>query len=110
MIMMILTGCVDVSNNGTPTSNGQNEKEETTLKPEIKEGEEVIKIGYSGPLSGPGAQYGMNVLNGMKMAANEINETGIEVNGKTYKIELVALMTDICPLKQPLTSSDDFGR
>jgi branched-chain amino acid transport system substrate-binding protein len=53
--------------------------------------QEVVKIGYSGPLSGGAALYGKNVLTGMEMAANEINTKGLEVGGKKYKIEIVGL-------------------
>lgn len=53
--------------------------------------QEVVKIGYSGPLSGGAALYGKNVLMGMEMAANEINAKGLEVGGKKYKIEIVSL-------------------
>jgi branched-chain amino acid transport system substrate-binding protein len=53
--------------------------------------QEVVKIGYSGPLSGGAALYGKNVLAGMEMAANEINAKGLEIGGKKYKIEIVAL-------------------
>jgi branched-chain amino acid transport system substrate-binding protein len=53
--------------------------------------QEVVKIGYSGPLSGGAALYGKNVLDGMTMAAGEINAAGLEVNGKKYKIEIVSL-------------------
>ncbi|MGB7481301.1 MAG: ABC transporter substrate-binding protein [Burkholderiaceae bacterium] len=53
--------------------------------------QEVVKIGYSGPLSGGAALYGKNVLLGMEMAANEINAQGLEVGGKKYKIEIVPL-------------------
>jgi len=53
--------------------------------------QEVVKIGYSGPLSGGVALYGKNVLMGMEMAANEINAKGLEVGGKKYKIEIVSL-------------------
>lgn len=52
---------------------------------------EVVKIGYSGPLSGGAALYGKNVLDGMNMAAAEINAAGFEVAGKKYKLEIVAL-------------------
>ncbi len=52
--------------------------------------QEVVKIGYSGPLSGGAALYGKNVLTGMEMAANEINAKGLEVGGKKYKLEIVA--------------------
>lgn len=53
--------------------------------------QEVIKIGYSGPLSGGAALYGKNVLDGMNMAAAEINAAGLEIGGKKYKIEIAAL-------------------
>lgn len=53
--------------------------------------QEVVKIGYSGPLSGGAALYGKNVLDGMQMAAAEINAAGFEVGGKKYKIEIVSL-------------------
>ena len=53
--------------------------------------QEVVKIGYSGPLSGGAALYGKNVLDGMQMAAGEINAAGFEVAGKKYKLEIVAL-------------------
>jgi branched-chain amino acid transport system substrate-binding protein len=53
--------------------------------------QEVVKIGYSGPLSGGAALYGKNVLTGMEMAANEINAKGLEIGGKKYKVEIVGL-------------------
>ena len=53
--------------------------------------QEVVKIGYSGPLSGGAALYGKNVLDGMQMAAGEINAAGLEVGGRKYKIEIVGL-------------------
>ncbi|MCD6077461.1 MAG: putative type branched chain amino acid transport system, periplasmic component [Ramlibacter sp.] len=53
--------------------------------------QDVVKIGYSGPLSGGAALYGKNVLDGMQMAVNEINAAGLEVGGKKVKLEIVAL-------------------
>lgn len=53
--------------------------------------QEVVKIGFSGPLSGGAALYGKNVLSGMEMAIAEINADGLEVGGKKVKLELVAL-------------------
>ena len=53
--------------------------------------QEVIKIGYSGPLSGGAALYGKNVLSGMEMAAAEINAKPLTIGGKNYKVEIVAL-------------------
>jgi branched-chain amino acid transport system substrate-binding protein len=52
----------------------------------------VVKIGYSGPLSGGAAKYGKNCETGMVMAMEEINaKGGISVAGKKYKIEVVSL-------------------
>ncbi len=53
--------------------------------------QEVVKIGYSGPLSGGAALYGKNVLDGMNLAASEINAQGLEVAGKKYRLEVVPL-------------------
>ena len=54
--------------------------------------QDVVKIGYTGPLSGGAALYGKNCLSGMQMAEEEINAAGgFEVNGKKYKLEVVAL-------------------
>jgi branched-chain amino acid transport system substrate-binding protein len=52
----------------------------------------TVNIGYSGPLSGPAAYYGKRTLSGLKMTAEEINNSGgFEVNGKKYKLNIVAL-------------------
>jgi branched-chain amino acid transport system substrate-binding protein len=52
----------------------------------------TVNIGYTGPLSGPAAFYGERTLNGVKMAAEEVNEAGgFEVNGKKYKLNVVSL-------------------
>lgn len=53
--------------------------------------QEIIKIGFSGPLSGGAALYGKNVLNGMEMAAAEINAKPLDIGGKKYKVEIVPL-------------------
>jgi branched-chain amino acid transport system substrate-binding protein len=52
----------------------------------------TVNIGYTGPLSGPAAFYGERTLNGVKMAAEEINSAGgIEVGGKKYNLNIVSL-------------------
>lgn len=53
--------------------------------------QDVVKIGYSGPLSGGAALYGKNVLDGMKLAIDEVNASGLEVGGKKVKLEVVGL-------------------
>lgn len=53
--------------------------------------QEVVNLGYSGPLSGGAAQYGKNVLDGALMAVNEVNATNPEIAGKKVKFEIIAL-------------------
>lgn len=91
LMVFVLGACLDTESGGSATSNNTEAETVETKEPEVNEGEEVVTIGYSGPLSGAGAQYGLNVLNGLEMAADEINQTGFEVDGKTYKLDIVAL-------------------
>ncbi|NKI93570.1 branched-chain amino acid ABC transporter substrate-binding protein [Rhizobacter sp. SG703] len=51
----------------------------------------TIKIGVAQPLSGPSAARGQDLLNGVKMAADELNASGFKVAGKVVKIEVVAV-------------------
>ncbi len=53
--------------------------------------QEVVHIGYSGPLSGGAAKYGKEVLDGMMMAADELNATNMEIAGKKVKFQIDAL-------------------
>ena len=51
-----------------------------------------ILIGFSGPLSGPAAEYGQDCFFGIEMAVSEINAAGgINVKGKNYKFKLEKL-------------------
>lgn len=80
-ILFVLSACVD----GTA--------QQTTSEAEqgANVGENVVNIGFSGPLSGSAAYYGEKIINGMKLAIDEINQEGFEVNGKNYKLNLVSL-------------------
>ena len=50
---------------------------------------DVIKIGVSGPLTGPSAESGIGARIGIELATKEINDAGgIEVDGKKKKIQL----------------------
>jgi branched-chain amino acid transport system substrate-binding protein len=53
--------------------------------------QEVVKIGFSGPLSGGAAQYGKNTLDGMKFAVDELNAENFQVGGKKVTFDVVAL-------------------
>jgi branched-chain amino acid transport system substrate-binding protein len=51
-----------------------------------------VVIGFSGPLSGPAAEYARNCVNGMEMAVRQVNRTGgIWIKGKRYNLKLVKL-------------------
>ncbi len=51
-----------------------------------------VNIGFTGPLSGGAALYGENTLEGLRMAAEEINAAGgITVDGEEYTINIQAL-------------------
>ncbi len=50
-------------------------------------GEDVINLGFTGPLTGPAAAIGIDSLHGNLIAAKEINdEGGAVVAGKKYKV------------------------
>ena len=52
---------------------------------------DVIKIGVAQPLSGPIASLGQDLLNGVTLAVEEINQAGLKVAGKPVKLEIVAV-------------------
>ncbi|MGO4762675.1 ABC transporter substrate-binding protein [Cupriavidus sp. 2KB_3] len=66
--------------------------------------QEVVKIGYTGPLSGGAALYGKNVLSGIQMAVDEINAQGLAVNGKKVKLEVVALDDKYAPAEAAINA------
>lgn len=82
-----LSACVDGSD-----ANADDEKDSTG-----GDGENVVNIGYSGPLSGAGANFGENSLNGLKLAVEEINQDGFEVNGETFTLNLISLDDEYLP-------------
>nr|WP_315594615.1 ABC transporter substrate-binding protein [uncultured Cupriavidus sp.] len=66
--------------------------------------QEVVKIGYTGPLSGGAALYGKNVLSGIQMAVDEINAAGLQVNGKKVKLEVVSLDDKYAPAEAAINA------
>jgi len=55
-----------------------------------KKDDTVFKIGGLGPLTGSAADYGISVMQGAKIAIEEINEAGgIKVGDKSLKIEML---------------------
>lgn len=57
-----------------------------------------IVIGFTGPLSGPAAQYGRDNVAGLEMGIKDINNAGgITVNGEQYTFKLQTLDDHIDP-------------
>ncbi len=53
-------------------------------------GQETLKIGGMGPLSGGGTSWGLAAQRGLELAVQDLNEAGgVKAGGKTYKLELV---------------------
>lgn len=59
--------------------------------------QEVINIGFSGPLSGGAALYGKNVMSGLEKGVQDVNKKGITIDGKPYKFNLVGLDDKYAP-------------
>lgn len=51
---------------------------------------DIVRIGVAQPLSGPLGPLGQDMLNGVQMAVDEINEAGLKIDGKTVKLEVVS--------------------
>jgi len=51
----------------------------------------VIKIGVAQPLSGELAALGQDLLNGVKLAVDELNAEGFQVDGRRVTLEVVAV-------------------
>jgi len=59
--------------------------------------EEVV-VGFTGPLSGPAAQYGRDNVAGLELAMDDINKAGgIKMGGKNYTFKLVTYDDRIDP-------------
>ena len=52
---------------------------------------ETIKIGVAQPLSGNLSALGQDLLNGVKLAVDELNKSGFKIKGKPVMIEIVAV-------------------
>src|SRR5690348_10978895 len=51
---------------------------------------DTVRIGVAQPLSGPLGPLGKDMLNGVQMAVDDLNEAGFKVDGKTVKLEVVS--------------------
>ncbi|MBS0468592.1 MAG: branched-chain amino acid ABC transporter substrate-binding protein [Proteobacteria bacterium] len=69
--------------------------------------EQVVKIGHSGPLSGPNTFAGRDNDNGVRLAIEDLNARKINVGGKTLKFELVS-EDDQCDAKAGVAVAQKF--
>lgn len=53
-------------------------------------GEQVVKIGLTGPLTGPQAAIGKDDENGVRMAIERLNAEGLVIGGQKTRFELVS--------------------
>lgn len=59
------------------------------FSPNVYAKSHTVMIGFTGPLSGPAAQYGRDNVNGLEMGIQDINAAGgITVAGKNYQFAL----------------------
>ena len=66
--------------------------ESQAAKPTTSQAPKVVNIGATIPLSGGAALFGQTILEGMKMAADEVNgKGGITVEGQKYTLNIVSL-------------------
>ena len=70
--------------------------------------EQIVKIGHSGPLSGPNAFAGKDNENGVRLAIEELNAKQIKVGGKTLKFELQS-EDDQCDAKSGVSVAQKFA-
>ena len=64
--------------------------------------QEVVKIGFASPLTGPQANYGKDNQNGAQMAIDELNAQNLTIGGKPMKFQLLAEDDQAEPKQGPL--------
>jgi len=64
--------------------------------------QDVVKIGFASPLTGPQANYGKDNQNGAQMAIDELNSQGPTIGGKKVKFQLQAEDDQADPKQGPL--------
>src|SRR5690606_6864281 len=52
---------------------------------------DTIKIGVAQPTSGPLEALGKDMVNGVKLAVDDINQQGLKIDGKPVRLEVVAV-------------------
>jgi len=96
--LIILLTCFIVI--GCQADDGAVDEEPET---ETDSGDNVIKIGYVAPFTGPAAEFGTNGLRGVEIAVDEVNAEGILIDGEVYTIEIVRY-DSVCEPTQSVAS------
>ncbi len=61
----------------------------TAMQPKPPEEEKLIRLGVTGPLTGPNADFGKFIANGVRARVDEVNEQGgLLIAGKRYPVEI----------------------
>ncbi|WP_407946231.1 branched-chain amino acid ABC transporter substrate-binding protein [Paraburkholderia nemoris] len=69
------------------TACGRNQASEANAAPS---GEEIVKIGHVGPLTGGSGHLGKDNENGARLAVEEINKQGLTIGGRQVRLQLDA--------------------
>lgn len=78
----------------------------TAMQPKPPEPETVIRLGVTGPLTGPNADFGKFIANGVRMRVDEVNEAGgLLVAGKKYPVEMT-LADDESKVEKGITAME----
>src|SRR5438093_10983505 len=64
--------------------------------------QDVVRIGFASPLTGPQANYGKDNQNGTQMAIDELNAQGLTIGGKAVKFQLQSQDDQADPKQGPL--------
>jgi branched-chain amino acid transport system substrate-binding protein len=64
---------------------GCSKKQETTATDQVQ----VIKLGFSAPLTGPQSHYGKDMQNGVELALQEVNDSQPKLGDKAVRFELM---------------------
>ena len=68
----------------------------------VAQSQQVVKIGFASPLTGPQANYGKDNQNGAQLAIDELNAKGTTIGGQAVKFQLQAEDDQADPKQGPV--------
>lgn len=72
------------------TACNKSDQAQSTVPPPANSGVQTIKIGSVAPLTGPIAHLGKDNESGVKLAVDDLNAQGVNINGQKIKFEVVS--------------------